>query len=608
MNIMMIMPSLIQRLRSLVGLKGWDYCVIWKLSEDQRFIEWMDCCCSGTEITQYDAGQDLLFPPVLPCRDTMLQHPRTTACDLLAKMPSSLPLDSGIYAETLISNQPSWLNFSNNTCLSTLEETVGTKVLIPIPGGLIELLVTKQVFEDQNVIDFITAQYSISMEQDTLDNITGMSIMSEIESKNLLDNGNDQMDINNVHFQPPLSSRICSKLDKLNLPYDVSMGTISNSPIKFLQQFTNYNLGNRTKNSIDVSYGDSSHEPFLSDKQMDPFICTAENGFQEMEAMQRSMMADETQQHMHMQYMEALAPDMDQQDGNDKQDSILHDEGPAADGLSDCSDQIDDDEDDAKYQRRRAGKGPQAKNLVAERKRRKKLNERLFALRALVPNISKLDRASILGDAIEYVQELQKQAKQLQDELDDHAEDEGPKNSGITGHHNNIQSEIQSGLDPGGPKTDHQHDSVSKQSQDSDVIHDHKTQQMEPQVEVAQLDGNQFFVKVFCEHKPGGFVRLMEALSSLSLEVINANVTSFRCLVSNVFVVERKDSEMVEADDVRDSLLELTRNPSRWCSEIAKAAENGVSFDNHDHDHDHHLHLHNRHFNPFHLHHLPNET
>ncbi|VVA15694.1 PREDICTED: mRNAion factor [Prunus dulcis] len=512
MNIMMIMPSLIQRLRSLVGLKGWDYCVIWKLSEDQRFIEWMDCCCSGTEITQYDAGQDLLFPPVLPCRDTMLQHPRTTSCDLLAKMPSSQPLDSGIYAETLISNQPSWLNFSNNTCLSTLEETVGTNVLIPIPGGLIELLVTKQVFEDQHVIDFITAQYSISMEQDTLDNIT------------------------------------------------------------------------------------------------DPFICSAENGFQEMEAMQRSMMADETQQHMHMQYMEALAPDMDQQDGNDRQDSIIHDEGPAADGLSDCSDQIDDDEDDAKYQRRRAGKGPQAKNLVAERKRRKKLNERLFALRALVPNISKLDRASILGDAIEYVQELQKQAKQLQDELDDHAEDEGPKNSGITGHHNNIQSEIQSELDPGGPKTDHQHDSISKQSQDSDVIHDHKTQQMEPQVEVAQLDGNQFFVKVFCEHKPGGFVRLMEALSSLSLEVINANVTSFRCLVSNVFIVERKDSEMVEADDVRDSLLELTRNPSRWRSEIAKAAENGVGFDNHDHDHHHHLHLHNRHFNPFHLHHLPNET
>ena len=62
--------------------------------------------------------------------------------------------------------------------------------------------------------------------------------------------------------------------------------------------------------------------------------------------------------------------------------------------------------------------------------------------------------------------------------------------------------------------------------------------QLQVQVEVAQIDGNEFFVKVFCEHKPGGFVRLMEVLNSLGLEITNANVTSFRGLVSNVFKVQ----------------------------------------------------------------------
>ncbi|KAM1003197.1 hypothetical protein ACFX2C_003553 [Malus domestica] len=91
---MMIMPNLIQKLRSLMGLKGWDYCVLWKLSEDQRFIELSDCCCARTEITQSDVGQEL-FPRVLACRDNMLQHPRITYCDLLAKMPSSCPYTPG---------------------------------------------------------------------------------------------------------------------------------------------------------------------------------------------------------------------------------------------------------------------------------------------------------------------------------------------------------------------------------------------------------------------------------------------------------------------------------------------------------------------------------
>ncbi|THG21550.1 hypothetical protein TEA_010919 [Camellia sinensis var. sinensis] len=313
----------------------------------------MDCCCAGSENIQ-NGGEELLFPTssVPPCRDLMFQHPRTKPCDLLAELPSSIPLDSGIYTQTLMSNQARWLNFSNNSDSNALEETVGTRVLIPVPIGLVELFVAKQVPEDQQIIDYITAQCSNILEQQVKVHSNNMDPnfsvnVNEIQSNPFLSDKNSEKDHNNP-FHPATS------LENSNLPYDITVDRIQlcNSPMNFLQPFKN------------DSFFDGSNDSFLADKPINTFNSSGENGFQEMEGLQSK----------------------DQQQGTDK-DSIKHETG-RSESISDCSD-LNEDEDDAKY-RRRTGKGPQSKNLVAERKRRKKLSERLYTLRSLVPIITKV--------------------------------------------------------------------------------------------------------------------------------------------------------------------------------------------------------------------------
>ncbi|KAM0857000.1 hypothetical protein ACQ4PT_048767 [Festuca glaucescens] len=53
-------------------------------------------------------------------------------------------------------------------------------------------------------------------------------------------------------------------------------------------------------------------------------------------------------------------------------------------------------------------------HVLQERKRREKLNERFIILRSLVPFVTKMDKASILGDTIEYVKQLRKRIQDLE--------------------------------------------------------------------------------------------------------------------------------------------------------------------------------------------------
>ncbi|KAF5205702.1 Aborted microspores transcription factor protein [Thalictrum thalictroides] len=600
--------NLLEKLRPFVGLKSWDYCVLWKLSEDQRFIEWVGCCCGGVDQNIQNGGDDELLFSVsthLSCKDVMFQHSRTKNCDLLSQLPSSMPSDSGIHGHTLISNQPRWITLPDFPNSSASDKTVGTKVLIPVFGGLVELFVAKQVSEDSQLIQIVMAHCNVPWDQDAMSTQMDGYTMND---NGIIGNESKLFPSNVFDLKTPSNLWASPASTTSDNPWDVSLEQIRacNSPMNFFnglgQQFPSTSE-NRLKN--DLGGFECSTESIMSDRLPTAF----EHGFPEFVPLHQSLMGNSSSLHPSVDSCVTKQPSTEK--------DLIKQESGRGDSGSDCSDQNEDDDQKTVG---RGGRQHHSKNLVAERKRRKKLNDRLYALRALVPKISKMDRASILGDAIDFVKELQKQVKDLQDELEDPSVKNGDKNTSNNGDKNTskngekntsnngdkigislgAKSEqdeslegIKIGITDQGTQCSSNGKITNCLKQTEDLLNADEKPRMEPKVEVTQIDGKKFYLKVFCEHRPGGFVRLMEAMSSLGLEVTNVNVNTCRNLVMNVFKVERRDNEMFQPDFVRDSLLDITRSPIKGWSEPFLVSENGSNLDyNHPQQANPHRHRH----------------
>nr|POF23341.1 transcription factor dyt1 [Quercus suber] len=129
-----------------------------------------------------------------------------------------------------------------------------------------------------------------------------------------------------------------------------------------------------------------------------------------------------------------------------------------------------------------------SKNLQAERRRRQKLSDRLLALRAL------MNKATIIEDAISYIEELQNNVKVLQGLLYE------------------MEASSEEGALP--------------RSEEIDPAEEMRKSGIQAEVEVTQIDGNKLWIKIIFEKKRGGFTRLMEAMTAFGFELIDTSVTT----------------------------------------------------------------------------------
>ncbi|CAN4086563.1 unnamed protein product [Withania somnifera] len=189
-------------------------------------------------------------------------------------------------------------------------------------------------------------------------------------------------------------------------------------------------------------------------------------------------------------------------------------------------------------------KGLPAKNLMAERRRRKKLNDRLYMLRSVVPKISKMDRASILGDAIEYLKELLQTISDLNNELES-----APANSSLT------QATSFYPLTPTGPALPGR---IKEELCPSSFASPLSSPTGQPaRVEVRAREGRAVNIHMFCSRKPGLLLLTMRALDNLGLDVQQAVISCFNGFALDIFRAEQSnEGQDIPPEQIKAVLLD----------------------------------------------------
>nr|ABW69688.1 anthocyanin synthesis regulatory protein [Ipomoea purpurea] len=153
---------------------------------------------------------------------------------------------------------------------------------------------------------------------------------------------------------------------------------------------------------------------------------------------------------------------------------------------------------------------PNVNHVLAERRRREKLNERFIILRSLVPFVTKMDKASILGDTIEYVKQLRRRIQELE------APTEVDRQS-ITGGVTRKNPPQKSGASRTqmGPRLNKR---VTRTAERGGRPENNTEEDAVVQVEVSIIESDAL-VELRCTYRQGLILDIMQMLKELGLEI-----------------------------------------------------------------------------------------
>ncbi|CAH2076154.1 unnamed protein product [Thlaspi arvense] len=175
-------------------------------------------------------------------------------------------------------------------------------------------------------------------------------------------------------------------------------------------------------------------------------------------------------------------------------------------------------------------------HIIAERKRREKLTQRFVALSALVPGLKKMDKASVLGDALKHIKYLQERVGQFEEQ-----KKERRLESMI------LVKKSKLILDD------------NSQSSSSSCCEDGSSGLDLPEIEVRFSDKD-VLIKILCEKQKGHIAKIMAEIEKFRFSITNSSVLPFGPTLDITIVAKKEcDFDMTLMDVVKNLRSALSK-------------------------------------------------
>ncbi|CAM6017285.1 unnamed protein product [Sphagnum balticum] len=189
-------------------------------------------------------------------------------------------------------------------------------------------------------------------------------------------------------------------------------------------------------------------------------------------------------------------------------------------------------------------------HVQAERQRREKLNQRFYALRAVVPNVSKMDKASLLDDAKTYIQDLQQKLEETESQIMELQNDargsskkplELPVPIITLTTTNSSEKGLQSNLKMS-----------TKATAAAPPLREFLLEE-KPTVHV-QIMGQEVVIQLSCSKDIYTIANVILALQDLDLEVQHSNTSAVENTILHILIVKMKMAELLTKEQLVNSL------------------------------------------------------